>query len=205
MELTFTAHGHSCDLALHPVSEKTARRIEEFGTEVYSMRALEWWRKGKTATWGMKIDDICHIQVALDGKPVEFDYGRIVENPLKIRRRMYLDSRAKYLCVLGFDNEICKFSWSWEIEDEFDPSKFEFMVHQWDRIMGEPNYYILDEVRYGEAFATNHDWCDPSGFTLVEPRIIDLDQVRLELELGAPEHEGPPFPSPNETADILMD
>ena len=71
--------------------------------------------------------------------------------------------------------------------------------------MGESNYYILDEVRYGNAFATNHDWCDPSGFTLVEPRIIDLDQVRRELELGAPEHEGPPFPSPNETADILMD
>lgn len=196
MELTFTAHGHSCDLALHPVSEKTARRIEDFGTEVYTMRALEWWRKGKTSTWGMKIDDICHIRVELDGEPVRFDYERIVENPLQIRRRMFLDSRAKYLCVLGFDNEICKFSWKWQLNEAFDPSRFDFLVHQWDRIMGEPGYFILDDVRYGGVFATNHDWCDPSGFTLVEPRVIDLDQVRGELNLGAPEHEGPPFPSP---------
>lgn len=197
MELIFTAHGHSCDLALHPVSEKTAKIIDENGVDVYSMRALDWWRKGKTATWGMRIDDICHIQVTVDGRPVEFDYREIVANPLKIRRRMYLDSRAKYLCVLGFDNEVCKFSWKWDIEGPFDSSKFDFMVHQWDRIMGEEGYFILDEVRYGESFATNHDWCDASGFTLVPPRIIDLDEVRRELALGAPEHEGPPFPSPH--------
>jgi hypothetical protein len=195
MELTFTVHGHSCDLALHPVSEKTARIIETHGSDVYSMKALEWWRKGKTSTWGMRIDDVCHIQVSVDGKPVALDHERILADPMKIRRRMYLDSRAKYLCVLGFDNEMCKFSWKWDNISEFDPANFEFMVHQWDRIMGEQGYFILDEIRYGKEFATNHDWCDASGFTLVPPRIIDLEEVRRELQKGTPEHEGPAFPS----------
>jgi hypothetical protein len=50
MELEFTVHGHSCDLALHPVYEKTAKLIQEQGSEVYSMKALEWWRKGNATT-----------------------------------------------------------------------------------------------------------------------------------------------------------
>jgi len=200
MELIFTAQGYSCDLALHPISEKTARTINEHGSEVYSMTPLNWWRKGKTATWGMRIDDTCNIQVSLNGEPIELDHRLITADPLQIRRRMYLDSKAKYLCVLGFDNEICNFSWKWENIDEFDPTKFEFMVHQWDRIMGEQGYFILDEVRYDNQFANHHDWCDASGFSLVPPRIIDLDEVRRELAQGAPEHEGPPFPAPQVTA-----
>lgn len=196
MEIVFSAHGHSCDLALHPVSAKTARLINEHGSDVYSMKPLAWWRKGKTATWGMRIDDICHIEVSVDGKPVELDHRLITADPMKIRRRMYLDSKAKYLCVLGFDNEICKFSWKWEGVQKFDPAKFEFMVHQWDRIMGGQGYFILDEVRYDNAFASKHDWCDASGFSLVAPRIIDLEEVRRELADGAPEHEGAPFPAP---------
>ena len=179
---------------LHPVSKKTARTLNENGSDVYSMKVLEWWRKGNTATWGMRIDDVCHIRVTLDGEPVSLDRTAVVADLLKIRRRMYLDSRAKYLCVLGFDNEVCKFTWKWSCVSRFDPSKFDFMVHQWDRIMGERGYFILDEVRYDNEFATNHDWCDASGFTLVPPRILDLDEVRRELSRGAPEHEGPPFP-----------
>lgn len=195
MELIFTAQGHSCDLALHPVSEKTARTIQKYGAEVYSMKPLEWWRKGKTATWGMRIDDICDIHVTLDGEEVPFDMSLITAKPMKIRRRMYLDSKAKYLCVLGFDNEMCNFSWIWDDVEDYDPSKFDFMVHQWDRIMGEQGYYILDEVRYGDSFANHYDWCDASGFTLVAPRVIDLEEVRRELAQGAAEHEGPPFPA----------
>jgi hypothetical protein len=205
MELEFTVHGHSCDLALHPVSEKTARIIQEQGSEVYSMKALEWWRKGNTATWGMRIDDVCHIRVTLDGEPVELDRTAIVADPLKIRRRLYLDSRAKFLCVLGFDNEVCKFTWKWNNIEEFNPAKFDFMVHQWDRIMGERGYFILDEVRYDDEFATNHDWCDASGFTLVPPRIIDLEEVRRELNQGAPEHEGPPFPFRDKTSQTVSE
>ena len=205
MELELTLHGHSCDLALHPVSAKTAKLISERGSDVYSMKALEWWRKGNTATWGMRIDDVCHIRLTVDGEPVELDRTAIVADPLKIRRRLYLDSRAKYLCVLGFDNELCKFSWKWSDVKEFDPAKFDFMVHQWDRIMGEKGYFILDEVRYDNQFATNHDWCDASGFTLVPPRIIDLEEVRRELNQGAPEHEGPPFASPGSSSQTVSE
>ncbi|WP_147820721.1 hypothetical protein [Salidesulfovibrio onnuriiensis] len=200
MELVFSVHGYSCDLALHPISERTVELIREHGADVYSMKPLNWWRKGKTATWGMRIDDWCTIKVTVDKEPVAFDAGLVTESPLRVRRRMFLDSKAKYLCVLGFDNEVCSFSWKWNNIRAYDPSLFSFMVHQWDRIMGEPDYFILDEMRYDNAFADLHNWCDPAGFTLVSPRIIDLDQVREELERGGAEHAGPPFPSPSDEA-----
>ena len=196
MELVFSTHGHSCDLALHPVSEKTVRTISKYGSEIYSMKPMDWWRKGNTTTWGMRIDDECVIQASLDGKRCEFDHNLITATPVKIRRRMYLDSKAKYLCVLGFDNEMCKFSWTWDNISDFDPGKFEFMVHQWDRIMAEDNYFILDEVRYDGQFASRHDWCEASGFTLVPPKVIDLEEVRSELSQGSLEHKGNPFPAP---------
>ncbi|MBI9113130.1 hypothetical protein [Maridesulfovibrio ferrireducens] len=203
MELTFSTHGRSCDLALHPVSEKTVRKINQYGSEVYSMKPMDWWRKGNTTTWGMRIDNECVIQVSLDDKKCEFDRNLITATPVKIRRRMYLDSKAKYLCVLGYDNEMCKFSWKWDNIKEFDPSKFEFMVHQWDRIMGEDNYFILDEVRYDGQFANKHDWCEASGFTLVPPKVIDLEEVRQELSQGSLEHRGEPFPSPKVLAGTV--
>ncbi|BBD07813.1 hypothetical protein [Desulfovibrio ferrophilus] len=180
MQLSFAVHGRSCDLALHPISENTARRIRETGSEVYKEKPLRWWRKGNTATWGMKVDDDCHIRVMLNGETVPIDTKIVTQTPLKLRRRMYLDSKAKYLCVLGYDNEICKFSWNWDAVTDFDPSKFEFMVHKWDRIMGIPNYYILDEIRYDGQFADRHDWCEAKGFTLVEPKVIDLEDVRRQ-------------------------
>ncbi|SDL58223.1 hypothetical protein SAMN05660337_3328 [Maridesulfovibrio ferrireducens] len=203
MELTFSTHGRSCDLALHPVSEKTVRTINQYGSDVYSMKPMDWWRKGNTTTWGMRIDNECVIQVSLDDKKCEFDRNLITATPVKIRRRMYLDSKAKYLCVLGYDNEMCKFSWKWDNIEEFDPSKFEFMVHQWDRIMGEDNYFILDEVRYDGQFANKHDWCEASGFTLVPPKVIDLEEVRQELSQGSLEHKGEPFPSPKVLAGTV--
>jgi hypothetical protein len=205
MALTVTVHGRSCDLALHPVSAKTASMIRRLGTGVYREKPLRWWRKGNTATWGMKIDDECNVRVELDGRHMPFDESRIVADPLRLRRRMFLDSKARYLCVLGYDNEICKFQWIWDNVTEFDPEKFNFMVHKWDRIMGVRDYYILDEIRYGGAFADRHDWCEASGFTLVAPKLIDLEAVRaqyagtgldpvdvdLDAKLPAPPEETP--------------
>ncbi|WP_319543232.1 hypothetical protein [uncultured Pseudodesulfovibrio sp.] len=197
MELVFTIHGHSCDLALHPVSAKTVRLINEHGSDIYSMKPMDWWRNGKTNTWGMRIDDECAISVTLDGKPIDFERSSITSSPVKIRRRMYLESRAKYVVVFGFDNEICKFSWKWSDVTDFDPAKFEFMVHQWDRIMGVDNYFILDDMLYDGRFACDHHWCEAQGFTLVEPKVIDLEQVRQELqEKGVIDHRGSHFPSP---------
>ncbi|WP_320170540.1 hypothetical protein [Maridesulfovibrio sp.] len=196
MKLKIAAHGRSCDLALHPVSEKTAKKIEECGSKVYSMKMMNWWRKGKTTTWGMKIDSDCALQVTLDDKPVKFDFSSITKSPVKIRRRLFLESNAKYLAVLGFDNEICRFTWEWDNIKEFDPQKFDFMVHQWDRIMGEDNYFILDDARYEGKFADRNDWCEAQGFTLVPPKVIDLSKVRQEfMQNGELEHQGNPFPT----------
>lgn len=198
MELSFTVHGRSCDLALHPVSKKNARIVAENGSGIYAMKHMDWWRNGKTTTWGMRIDQDCAIRVALDGKPVDFDRSAITKSPVTIRRRMYLESNAKYIAVLGYDNEVCKFSWTWDNITNFDPSKFDFMVHQWDRIMGEDDYFILDEIRYDESFANDHLWCEAQGFTLIEPKVIDLDQVRKEyMALGYIDHKGSCFPSPS--------
>ncbi len=183
MTLEITVHGHSCDLALHPVSKKTASRIREKGFDVYSDTPLEWWRRGKTTTWGMKIDSSCYINTILNDAPASFDTAAIIQNPLKLRRRMYLDSKARYICVLGFDNELCRFSWVWDDVDVFDPKNLQFMTHQWDRIMNEQDYYILDEILYDGTFADRYDQCEASGFTLLPPRIIDLNEVREELGL----------------------
>ena len=180
MRLTFMVHGRSCDLALHPISASTARKIKDKGAEVYRDKPLNWWRKGKTATWGMKVDENCVIRVTCNEQDVHFDTAVVTATPLKLRRRMYLDSKARYLCVLGYDNEVCKFSWTWDGIDAFDPAKFDFLVHKWDRIMGIPNYHILDDIRYDGQFADRHDWCEPQGFTLVEPKVIDLEEVRKE-------------------------
>ena len=200
MEIVFSAHGHSCDLALHPVSEKTARTIQKYGSEVYSMRALEWWRKGKTATWGMRIDDMCNIQVSVDGEPVEVrlqqHHRKSVEDPpphvpgqpgqVPLRAR---PSTMKYASFPG----------SGAMSPSTTPPSSILWFINGTRIMGEEGYYILDEIRYGNEFATSHDWCDASGFTLVPPRIIDLEEVRRELAQGGPEHIGPAFPSPLHT------
>jgi len=197
MELSLTVHGHSCDLALHPVSRKNAQIISENGSKIYSMKYMDWWRKGKSTTWGMRIDQDCAIMLTLDGKPVDFDRNLITRNPVMIRRRIYLESKAKYVAVLGYDNDVCKFSWVWEGVSQFDPDNFNFMTHQWDRIMGEDNYFILDDITYDGKFANEHKWCETKGFTLIEPKLIDLDEVRKELaEKGRIEHTGKHFPSP---------
>ncbi len=64
--------------------------------------------------------------------------------------------------------------------------------------MGEDDYFILDDARYNGEFADRNDWCEAQGFTLVEPKIIDLEQVRHEFaERGELAHQGNPFPSPS--------
>lgn len=180
MELSITVSGRSCDLALHPVSPTTARSIQEKGSEVYKGKPLAWWRKGKTSTCGMKVDEDTAIVVRLDGKPVAFDPTGVTASPQEVRRRMFLDSKANYLCVLGYDNEVCSSVWTWRGVESFEPAAFGFMVQKWDRIMKTPDYYILDEVLYDGQFADEHSWCEECGFTLLEPQVIDLQAVRRE-------------------------
>ncbi len=184
MQLVFDTRGHCCDLALHPVSESTANRMRDLGAAAYKEKYVNWWRKGNTATCGMRLDGDLLLRISLDGKPVNFDKSALLKDYVEIRRRMYLESKANHLCVLGYDNEPCGCIWKWNEVTAFDPAKLSYQVQKWDRIMGEPDYYILDNVLYDGRFADEHSWCESKGFDLIAPIVIDLDEVRREVAAG---------------------
>ncbi len=180
MKLTFEIHGQCCDLALHPISEQTAKAIRQKGKGIYKEKYMNWWRAGKTATCGMRLTKDTLLRVTLDGKAVDFDRKVITGTPQEIRRSMYLGSKAKYLAVMGYDDEVCSCVWTWEHVDSFAPDRFSFFVQQWDRIMGIPGYYVVDNVLFNGCFADIHNWCESRGFELIPPRIIDLDELRAQ-------------------------
>jgi hypothetical protein len=183
MELTFTVTGRRCDLALHPVSDKTVERIKDLGRLFYAKKYIHWWRNGNTSTCGMKIDDECKITLSLDGTPVDFDPATVTESAVVLRRRHYMESKVRNLALLGYDDEYCHMIWRWKNVEALDPTKFEFFVHRWDRFVGEQDFFIMDEVRYAGAFADVQDWGGSCGFTLVDPQVINLDEMRREMGL----------------------
>lgn len=188
MDLTLTITGRRCDLALHPVSEKTVERIKTLGRKFYTKKYIHWWRNGNTSTCGMKIDDECMFKVSLDGSPRDFDTGPIADSAILLRRRHYLDSKARYLALLGYDDEYCHMTWTWTNVGEFDPARFDFFVHRWDRILGASDFLILDDVRYNGRFADTQDWGGSCGFSLVDPTVIDLEDVRREIAVESAAH-----------------
>lgn len=195
MELTLTATGRRCDLSLHPVSAKTVERINALGPKFYTKKYIHWWRNGNTSTCGMKYDDECAVKVTLDGAETPYDCSAIPSSAVLLRRRHYLESKARYLALLGYDDEYCHMTWTWRGVEQFDPAKFDFFVHRWDRILGTQDFLILDDVRYAGAFADEQDWGGSCGFSLVDPKVIDLDDVRRELGIAAPERPMKPAAS----------
>lgn len=191
MELRFTITGRCCDLALHPVSPATADKIKELGREFYATKYMNWWRNGNTCTCGMKFDQDARIEVFLDGKPVDFEGSVIGHSAETLRRRMYLNSKAKFLCLLGYDNEESSLTWVWSNVQAYDPSMFDFFVQRWDRIMGAQDFLVVDEVRYNGSFANDHQWGKRGSFTLVDPTVIDLDALRHEVEAEAAPRKRP--------------
>ncbi len=181
MEIIFSVTGRRCDLALHPVSSKTVDKVEQLGRQIYQKKYIHWWRNGNTSTCGMKIDDEAVIRLKVDGQAVPFDETPISSSAVLLRRRAYLHSKAKYLCLLGYDDEYCTMFWKWNNAASFDPAKFEFFVHRWDRILKSDNFLIMDDVRYDGQFADENDWGGTCGFSLVDPVVINLDEVRREL------------------------
>lgn len=182
MNITFEITGQSCDLALHPVSPQTAEAIRAKGRAIYAEKYMNWWRKGNTRTFGMRIGTDSLIRLYVDGKQVLFDDSLLYRDVITVRRRMYLNSNAKYLAVLGYDDEWCNFKWIWNDVKEFDPKKFQFQVLNWDRVMKTQGYHVVDNVFYDGRLADDDSWCNPSGFTLIDPIVIDLRDVRKEVE-----------------------
>lgn len=184
MELNFTIFGRCCDLALHPVSHTTADKIRTVGRDIYKQKYLEWWRKGNTCTCGMKLGDESLVEVTLDDEQVPFDPTPIKDAAVLLRRRMYLDSKAKFLALMGYNDEVCSLTWHWHDVQDFDPKRFEFFVHRWDRLLHEDNFYIVDDMRYGGRFASDHSWGERAGHSMIDPVVIDLDEVRKEVAVG---------------------
>ena len=182
MKLVFEITGLSCDLALHPISPQTAAIFREKGSEAYSDKYMNWWRRGNTRTFGMRIDESSQIILRVDGEEMRFNATLLYRDVYTLRSRMYLSSKAQYLAVMGYDNERCTFRWIWNNVAEFDPVKFNFVVTDWDNVLGTKGYRVLDNVLYDDSLADEDEWLNPSGFTLMEPKVIDLEDERHSVE-----------------------
>jgi hypothetical protein len=178
MKISFEMTGLSCDLALHPISEQTRQVIEEKGREIYAEKYMNWWRKGITRSFGMRICEGCLVELYVDDELVDFDEKLLYRDVIALRRRMYLDTKAKYLAVFGYDSETCTTKWIWNNVKEFHPKKFQFQVVRWDRVLSKQNFDVANDVLYDGMYADEDAWEDPSGFTLIDPVVISLDAVR---------------------------
>jgi hypothetical protein len=178
MKISIEMTGLSCDLALHPISEQTKRVIEELGRGIYAEKYMNWWRKGITRSFGMRICEGCLVELYVDDEAVEFDEKLLYRDVVALRRRMYLDTKAKYLAVFGYDSEICTTKWIWNDVKVFQPEKFQFQVVRWDRVLGRQHFDVVHDVFYDGTHADEDAWEDPSGFTLIDPIVISLDAVR---------------------------
>lgn len=181
MRLVFEMTGLSCDLALHPISEQTKKVIDEKGRGIYAEKYMNWWRKGITRSFGMRICDGCLAEVYLDDEAVHFDENLLYRDVVALRRRMYLETKAKFLAVFGYDSETCTTKWIWNNVKEFKPEKFQFQVVRWDRVLSRQNFLVVNDVLYDGAYADEDAWEDPSGFALIDPIVISLDAVRAEI------------------------
>ena len=178
MKISFEMTGLSCDLALHPISEQTKQHIEEKGREIYAEKYMNWWRKGITRSFGMRICDGCLVELYVDGELVEFDEKLLYRDVVALRRRMYLETKAKYLAVFGYDSETCTTKWIWNDVKDFHPKKFQFQVVRWDRVLSKQNFYVVNDILYDGQYPDEDAWVDPGGFTLIDPIVIRLDEVR---------------------------
>lgn len=181
MNIIFEITGQSCDIALHPISPQTAEAIRQKGRAIYADKYMNWWRKGNTRTFGMRVGGDSMVRLYVDGKQVPFDEELFFRDTHTISRGMYLDTPVKYLTVLGYDDEWCNFKWIWNDVKDFDPKKFQFQVLNWDRVLNTEGYNVVDSVFYDGRIADEDSWCNPSGFTLIDPVIINLNDVRREL------------------------
>jgi len=182
MKIVFEVKGFSCDLALHPISPQTAKSMQKQATNVYTEKQLHWWRRGATRTFGMRIDETARIRLFVDHEEQQFNAVLLFRNVHSLKSRMYLSSKAHHLALLGYDDEACTFRWIWNDIQDFSPEKFNFAVTKWDHILNKQGYRVLDIVTYDGQLADEDEWLNPSGFTLMEPKIINLDDVRNDLK-----------------------
>ncbi|HWR04838.1 MAG TPA: hypothetical protein VN419_12605 [Humidesulfovibrio sp.] len=186
MDLAITITGHRCDLALHPISPSSAGTIERLGRKLYAKKYLEWWRQGRTSTCGVKYDGICSIDALVGGDTVPFDTSAIADSAMLFANRHYIDTKVQYLALLGYDDEFCKTHWKWRNVARFEPQKLGFVVHRWDQLLGAQDYLIIEDIIYDGRHADEEACGKSRGFNLVDPKIIDLKEVRKGLGVQLP-------------------
>jgi len=183
MDLSITIMGHRCDLALHPISPNSASIIHRLGRDLYKKKYLEWWRQGRTCTCGVKYDSACSIAVSLGGTPQPYNAAVVGDAGLLHKNRLYIDTKVQYLALLGYDDEYCQTRWVWRNVEAFEPEKLEFIVHRWDQILDAQDYLIIEDMTY-DGCAADEEVCGKSqGFNLVDPKVINLSEVRRELAM----------------------
>lgn len=80
MKVVFEITGLSCDLALHPISPQTAESMREGGRDIYSQKYMNWWRRGNTRTFGMRLNESSEIRLQVDGEDVSFNANLLYRN-----------------------------------------------------------------------------------------------------------------------------
>jgi isocitrate lyase len=178
MDLTLTLTGFCCDLALHPVDTETAARVCALGEDLYKTNSIEWWRANTNNTCGMRLAADSLLEVTVDGAPVRLNPARIATAASLITQRAFLDSPESQLCLLGYDDEACSRTWTWKNVTHYDPALFQFFVQRWDRILGVPDYLVLDDVCYDGRIANAAEWGQSRGFSFREPLVVAMDAVR---------------------------
>ena len=179
MDIVLTFTGSSCDLALHPVSSRTAENIRSNGRKIYSQKYMNWWRRGNTRNFGMRIDAATTVQLTVDGQPVPFDTKALMATGTTLNPELFLGSRARFMAVMGFTDERCTYRWVWRNVDSFDANAFAARVLDLSPCLAE-GFSALSDVTYAGRAADEFNWSNPSGFTLIDPVVVDLDRVRLE-------------------------
>lgn len=186
MDLVITATGHRCDLALHPVSPRSVEKIQRLGRKFYTKKYLEWWRQGRTCTCGVRLDGAFRLEARLDGQPVALDASAIYHGALLHADRHFIDSPVRHLALLGYEDEYCQTTWTWRNLHPGQADAIEFLTHRWDLLLDARDYLILEDITCDGRCADEEQRGKSQGFNLVDPRVIDLDEVRRALDLPYP-------------------
>lgn len=180
MDIVLAFTGSSCDLALHPVSPRTAEAIRTNGRKIYAQKYMNWWRRGNTRNFGMRIDATTTVQLMVDGQPEAFDAKSLLASGANLSPELFLGSRARFMAVMGFTDERCTYRWEWQNVDRFDASAFAARVLDLSPCLAEEGFSALSDVTYDGRAADEFNWTNPGGFTLIDPVVVDLDRVRQE-------------------------
>lgn len=184
MDITLEFTGSSCDLALHPVSPRTAQVIRSHGRKIYAEKYMNWWRRGTTRNFGMRLDADTTVRLLVDGVAQNFDSSALLDRASALNPELFLDSRARYIAVMGFTDERCTYRWTWNDVTDFNPAHLACRVLDLAPCLMGEGFKALSDATYQGRPASDFNWGNPGGFTLIDPVIVDLNRVRKAVAVA---------------------